>query len=195
MRWFKKFDGRHVITVLLILATAGVITAGFVAQTYQYDNLLSLYAKSQAQLNANGITPTTPSAGQVAEQGAAGAKGSQGDTGKTGAAGRPPTSAEIYAQLTAYCTAHGDCIGAHGQDGAPGLSVKGDTGDTGQSIKGDPGAPGPAGADSTTPGPAGKGITSVTCIRIDVLTTAYRFTFTDGTFNDVTGNCTPTPTP
>lgn len=49
---------------------------------------------------------------------------------------------------------------------------------------GQPGAPGANGSD-------GRGISTISCVLNDDLSTAFRFTFTDGTTTDVPGACLP----
>ncbi len=88
--------------------------------------------------------------------------------GKDGKDAPPPTAEQMLAAVQ-QCFAAGLCT-------AP----KGDTGNTGNT-----GDQGPPGNDSTTPGPAGLGISNIECMDDG----AWRFTMTDGTTRDTPGPC------
>lgn len=138
------------------------------------------------QLRSLGEDPVVEPGGSKPE-GLPGEQGPTGPQGVPGRDGRTPTAAEVLAAVTAYCASIGGCEGA---DGTPG--VNGTNGIDGQD--GAPGAPGAKG-DKGDPGAAGVSIVSVTCTTIgdpmDLpnLRTAFRFTFSDGTTNDVPGPC------
>lgn len=80
---------RYIFIAVMALAAAVIAGGGYAAQGYEYQSLLTLYAQSQAQLRANGISPSTPSAGAIASRGPTGATGDRGPAGK---AGGPPLS-------------------------------------------------------------------------------------------------------
>lgn len=177
----RRPDWKTVTTAVLIALSAVILIGAYTTQVVAYNNLFDLYEKQDAQLKANGIKPTTPSPAQIAQQGAPGATGDKGSTGATG-----DTGAQGYP-------------GPEGIQGPPGID--GQTGVTG--------AAGANGAESTTPGPQGpsganganglngtdgrdgRGISTVECILEPDLTTAFRFTFTDTTTQDVPASCTP----
>lgn len=134
-----------------------------------YDQILSLGQ------NPNGEDPKVGPAGPSGDRGDTGPRGSQGVAGTPGAQGVPGET------------------GPQGETGATGSQgVQGVPGPPGP--QGEPGVAGPAGPQ----GAAGRGVTSVECVTVDPLTlsTAFRFTFSDGTTQDVAGACIPpNPTP
>lgn len=112
----------------------------------------------------------------------------RGEKGEKGEPGRPPTAAELSASFAAYCAANDGCRGIAGSDG---VSVKGEPGEIGpmgpQGEKGEKGDTGTPGA----PGANGLSVIDVYCVASDGLSTAFRFTFSDGTWIDVAGPCVP----
>jgi hypothetical protein len=98
--------------------------------------------------------------------------------GTPGQPGKTPTASDVIQAIEAYCSARNDCAGPPGQNGA------------------DSTVPGPAGQNGIDgrdgrDGSDGRGITAVTCVIEEDLTTALRFTFTDQTTQDVTASCIP----
>lgn len=136
------------------------------------------------------VEPSEPGArGEIGPQGVPGIQGVPGDDG------RPPTAEEVLAAVNAYCVSVGGCKGADGMEGAPGApgaaGIPGESGADGiPGESGADGAPGPAGPQGE-PGMNGVSILSVSCVLLDDLSTAFRFTFTDGTSSDVPGACLP----
>lgn len=123
-----------------------------------------------------------------------GPAGPTGPQGVPGDDGRPPTTAEIYEAITAYCASVGGCRGADGQPGTPGKAgTDGQPGAPGESIVGPQGPAGPAGpqGEPGIPGANGVGVTGVSCVLLDDLSTAFRFTFSDQEVVDVRGPCVP----
>lgn len=113
-----------------------------------------------------------------------------------GQPGRTPSQAEISAAVLdaviGYCSG-GACDGPPGSNGSDGSTgAPGAPGANGDSIVGPQGPAGTNGLDGTngTNGTDGRGITSVTCVMND-LVTAFRFTYTDGTTQDVPAACFP----
>lgn len=114
--------------------------------------------------------------------------------GDRGEPGRPPTAAEILDGIKQWCTVSpASCRGADGEDGVgtagpPGETVVGPQGEVGatgpQGPQGEQGAIGPQGE-------RGISVTVVECVMLDPLTSAFRFTFSDGTTTDVLGPCMP----
>lgn len=133
-----------------------------------------------------------------------------------GEPGRSPSQSEIsaavYDAVITYC-ANGACrgdSGAPGQNGSPGASgtpgangndgtsgANGTDGTSGANGESGPAGPaGPAGADGApgatgANGADGRGVASVSCVQTDLLTTAFRFVYTDGTTQDVNAACIP----
>lgn len=143
----------------------------------QDDRIADLTTTAQElydQLLAAGETPeearpedAEPLTGPAGRQGDPGIKGDKGDPGEDGEDGLP---------------------GAPGGKGEPGETVVGPKGDPGQDGQdGATGAPGATGAQ----GEPGRGVASVECVQVDPLVTAFRFTFTDNTTQDVLGSCIP----
>ncbi|QLF82714.1 lysin B [Microbacterium phage SBlackberry] len=138
-----------------------------------YDQLLELGATPE---EARPADPVPGPVGPTGEQGIPGQKGEPGEDGAPGAPGVP---------------------GQDGEDGAPG--AKGDPGESVTGPSGPAGPAGPPGADgapgATGPaGPAGadgRGVVSVECVVTPELATAFRFTFTDTTTQDILGSCIP----
>ena len=168
----KLFDPRYFVIFLIVLATVGVATAGYVAQAIQYDHLFSLYVEQNAQLRANGIKPNTPSPNQVAAQGVAGSDGAVGARGPQGAPGADGTNGVLGSD---------GASGAAGTTGAPG--VNGTNGADG--TPGTPGLTGPAGAAGPA-GPAGAIPQSLTFI----MPTGLVYICTPPTANVPTYTCT-----
>ncbi len=171
----------------------------------QYDAVLSKAERLQQQVADSGKTPVVslPAAKPVS--------GVPGATGATGATGVSVTAA--------YCTGSGlemfysdgstsnagqcqgppgktGATGKAGADGAPGAAsnVPGPEGPIGPT--GATGATGPTGATgapgATGPkGDTGTGVANISCVTEGDGTTAFRFTLTDGTPQDVAGQCTP----
>ena len=133
--------------------------------------------------------------GEPAEPGAAGAAGKDGANGKDGVDGQalPPTGEMVLAAVTTYCSTSGACVGPAGAVGPPPTAeavlaaVK-----TVCANNACQGPMGPAGADSTVPGPAGpvgpagangadgRGIQSAFCGD----DARWVITYTDGTISD-----------
>lgn len=122
------------------------------------------------------VGPGTPSPSTTGPSGPTGPQGAPGDDGAPGAGGQPGTSG-----------APGPA-GADGEDGTPGAN-----GQPGESIVGPQGSAGPAGpqGEQGMPGMNGISVTGVSCVLLDDLSTAFRFTFSDASFVDVPGACTP----
>jgi hypothetical protein len=87
-----------------------------------------------------------------------GPAGSQGERGEKGDPGRGPTDAEIAGAVSRFCSSRNDCVGARGPAGADSTV---------------PGPQGPPGAPSTVPGPQGAA-------GPPVATFTFTFTFVDG---------------
>jgi hypothetical protein len=185
-----------ILTYFVYIALAAVVTFAFFAQSHRialsderYDELFAAYQQLDRDCaTADDCTTDAPSPDEVAESSESGAQGAPGTNGTDGRDGRTPSSGELLQLIQLYCSANDGCRGAPGSPGAagsPGDTVVGPPGPAGAD-----GAPGASGADGA-PGPAGAGVASVTCVQTDLLTTAFRFTFTDGTTNDVQGSCTP----
>ena len=139
------------------------------------------------QLRAIGEDPVaSPGPSSPAQPGPSGPTGPQG---VPGADGRAPTAAEVLVAVQAYCASVGGCRGADGTNGTNGTD--GTPGADG--TPGSPGPQGPAGQDGApgAPGADGVSVTGVSCVLRDDLSTAFRFTFSDGTSSDVPGACLP----
>lgn len=123
-----------------------------------------------------------------------GATGPTGPQGVPGDDGRPPSAAEVLGAVTAYCASVGGCRGADGQPGVPGEpGADGQQGVPGESVVGPQGPAGPAGpqGEQGAPGANGVSVTGVSCVLLDDLSTAFRFTFSNQETVDVPGDCTP----
>ena len=116
--------------------------------------------------------------------------------GERGEPGRPPTAAELLVGIRGWGTVSPaacrgqDGIGTVGPAGPPGETVVGPAGPPGETIvgpAGPQGEPGPAGPQ----GVPGVSVTVIECVMVDPLTSAFRFTFSDGTTQDVLGPCVP----
>lgn len=140
------------------------------------------------QVEAAGETPVV----QPSDPDADPIPGPQGERGEPGEPGRAPTALEVLEAVNAYCASVGGCRGADGQPGAPGTNGQPGTDGTDGSA-GPPGPAGPAGpqGEQGIPGMNGVSILSVSCVMRDDLSTAFRFTFTDGEVTDVAGPCLP----
>lgn len=171
----------------------------------QYQSLVKEYAQLYTQAESAGATPTTvdpsdvPTSVPVPSAGATGARGAAGDDGR-GIAFALCTATGWAVTYTDGDTENaGDCIGKTGpagKTGADGSSgTAGQNGVDGVSITGPAGPAGPAGATGAT-GPAGAdghdgvSVSSVSCVAT-ATGAAFRFTLTDGTTQDVPGDCTP----
>ena len=125
------------------------------------------------------VKPGTPSPSSPGPSGPTGPQGVPGDDGAPCAGGQPGQSGSPGP------------AGADGEDGQPGESVVGPQGPAGPPGPAGPaGPPGPQG-EQGVPGMNGIGITGVSCVLLDDLSTAFRFTFSDASFVDVPGPCTP----
>lgn len=135
-----------------------------------------------------------------------GAEGPQGPTGPQGVPGvdgRPPSAADVLSAVNAYCASVGGCRGTDGQPGTPGKpGADGQPGAPGESVAGPQGPAGPAGpqgdagpagpqGDEGIPGANGVSVTGVSCVLLDDLSTAFRFTLSDQEVVDVRGPCAP----
>lgn len=180
-------------------------------QADRLDELTTEYTKLYGQATESGVRPTT--APPSALPGPAGTAGRDGRDGTAGHDGRGVAFTLCTATGWAITytdgeteNAGGDCTGATGKtgatgsagaagapgkDGADGVSVIGPAGAAGPA--GPAGATGPAGADGAD-GKDGTGVASVSCVTTDA-GTAFRFTLTDGSTQDVDGTCTPDPEP
>jgi hypothetical protein len=120
--------------------------------------------------------------------GAEGPQGPTGPQGVPGVEGPAPSAADVLSAVNAYCASIGGCRGA---DGAPGTN--GTNGQPGESVVGPQGPAGPAGpqGDEGIPGANGVSVTGVSCVLLDDLSTAFRFTFSDQEVVDVRGPCVP----
>lgn len=108
-----------------------------------------------------------------------------GRDGQDGAPGRPPTMEEILAGWNSFCAANNGCRGPQGN---PGEAIVGPAGPQGE--LGPVGPQGPQGVQGD-PGLNGISVIDITCIALDPITTATRYTMSDGTFHDVATMCTP----
>lgn len=125
------------------------------------------------------VGPGTSSPSTPGPSGPTGPQGVPGDDGAPGAVGQPGPSG---------------APGPAGPSGSPGQP--GANGQPGESIvgpQGPAGPPGPAGpqGEPGTPGMNGISVTGVSCVLLDDLSTAFRFTFSDASFVDVPGACLP----
>lgn len=123
-------------------------------------------------------------------------------SGKDGKDAPKPTDQQIAAQVAAYLIAHPPADGADGHNGTAGRGVVSSaldgcdvvftyTDGTTDRIGPICGADGHDGADSTVPGPAGRGIESVACP--DDEDDDWIYSFTDGTTQTIPGPCRVTP--
>ena len=150
------------------------------------------------QLQSLGEDPVVePGTSSPSSPGPSGPTGPQGVPGDDGPA---PSAADVLAAVNAYCASVGGCrgtdgapgpAGADGEDGTPGAN-----GQPGESVVGPQGPIGPPGTagpqgEQGMPGMNGIGVTGVSCVLLDNLSTAFRFTFSDVSFVDVPGACTP----
>lgn len=117
--------------------------------------------------------------------GAEGPQGPTGPQGVPGVEGPAPSAADVLSAVNAYCASIGGCVGPAGTAGAKG--------DPGESIVGPQGPAGPAGPQGAEgiPGANGVSVTGVSCVLLDDLSTAFRFTFSDQEVVDVRGPCVP----
>lgn len=138
------------------------------------------------QVEATGEDPVVEPSD--AETSSSSEPGPAGPRGEAGTPGRSPTAEEVYAAVVAFCASIGGCVGPPGPVGGVGpAGADGAPGIPGESIVG---PPGPAGATGA-PGADGRGIVSISCVMRDDLSSAFRFTLTDGSTQDVTGPCLP----
>jgi hypothetical protein len=181
----------------------------------RYDRLRDQYDKLFRQATENGVEPSTVNPAQVPAQASTntptaavpgpstGTAGRDGTDGRNGVDGRGVTSISCtgLGLLVTYSdgstTNAGPCLGANGKDGADGAAgapgAAGADGADGQSVVGPQGAQGPQGDPGAT-GATGTGVSSVSCVLEADGTTAFAFTLTDGTTQDVAGACTPAVT-
>lgn len=151
-----------------------------------YDALLSKYSKLYDQLVKAGETPSQP-----APEAVKGDTGATGPVGPVGEAGRGirditcTTNGWLVTLTDGTVDNAGTCIGQTGLTGPAGES---------STVAG---PQGPAGADSTVPGPQGPSgadgvsVTGVTCVSLADHSTAFEFTFSNGSKTDVPGKCSP----
>jgi hypothetical protein len=171
----------------------------------QYQGLVGQYTQAYGQLKASGVEPTTaPPSTLPSSPGAPGERGTAGRDGRGVAFALCTATGWAVTYTDGDTESAGSCVGstgpagktgvagvdgaagAPGQNGADGVSVTGPDGPAGP-----PGPVGAAGAD----GGDGVSVTSVTCVPTDT-GTAFRFALTDGSTQDVAGNCdVPTPIP
>lgn len=177
----------------------------------QYQGLVGQYTQAYGQLEASGVKPTTaPPSTLPSSPGTPGARGTDGVNGRGVAFALCTATGWAITYTDGDTESAGDCVGttgAAGKTGAAGVDGKagapGLNGTDGVSVIGPTGPPGPvgtAGADGTPGAPGADGrdgvsVTSVSCAATDT-GTAFRFTLTDGTTQDVPGDCdAPAPTP
>lgn len=144
------------------------------------------------QLRSVGEDPVVePGTSSPSSPGPSGPTGPQGVPGDDGPA---PSAADVLAAVNAYCASVGGCRGADGAPGANGADgedgTPGANGQPGESVVGPPGPAGPQG-EQGMPGMNGISVTGVSCVLLDDLSTAFRFTFSDASFVDVPGACLP----
>lgn len=170
------------------------------------------YTKLYGQAKQSGVQPTTVAPSAL--PGPSGSAGKDGRDGLRGSDGRGIAFALCTATGWTVTYTDGDtenagqCVGDTGTAGSPGAA--GTAGTPGKDgVDGQPGAPGADGATGVTgpqgepgatgpTGATGTGVSSVSCTTNDDGATAFRFTFTDGSTQDVAGDCTPaaaTPAP
>lgn len=197
------------LTGLALLATAlgfGVYLA-FANASAREDrtNLITQLDEERAkvdalyeQLRSVGEDPVVgPGTSSPSTPGPSGPTGPQGVPGDDGRPGPPPSAADVLAAVNAYCASVGGCRGADGAPGPAGADgADGANGQPGESIVGPPGPAGPPGpvgpqGEQGMPGMNGVSVTGVSCVLQDDLSTAFRFTFSDASFVDVPGPCTP----
>jgi hypothetical protein len=181
----------------------------------RYDRLRDQYDKLLTQAKENGVEPSTVNPAQVPAQASTntpaaavpgpstGTAGRDGTDGRNGVDGRGVTSISCtgLGLLVTYTDGStdnaGPCLGANGKDGAAGApgaagaaGADGTNGADGQTVVGPAGPQGATGATGAT----GTGVSSVSCVLEADGTTAFEFTLTDGTMEDVAGACTPAVT-
>ena len=195
--WIARFTGLALL--------AAVLGFGFYLATANADaredrtNLITQLDEERAKVDA--LYEQLRSVGEdpVVEPGTS-SPSSPGPTGPTGPQGVPgddgpaPSAADVLAAVNAYCASVGGCRGADGQPGTPGKpGADGQPGTPGESIVGPQGPACPAGpqGEPGAPGADGVSVTGVSCVLLYDLSTAFRFTFSDGTSSDVPGACLP----
>lgn len=148
----------------------------------RYNDLFNNYSQLYKQLKDNSVTPSAPNPDVISQPGAT------GSTGPTGAQGPGPSDSQVLSGVGSFCTMHPTaCVGSAGTNGTNGQ-------DGTQGPIGPAGPQGTSGVNGTngTNGTNGVGIASVSCVlEADMVTTAFQFTFTDGTTQDVAGSCIP----
>ncbi|WP_141693367.1 collagen-like protein [Curtobacterium sp. UCD-KPL2560] len=187
----------------------GVLVAQNGRQADRLDAAYAEYTKLYGQAKQSGVQPTTVAPSAL--PGPTGSSGRDGRDGPRGADGRGIAFALCTATGWAVTYTDGDtenagqCVGDSGAAGSPG--APGTTGAAGANgVDGQPGSPGADGAPGATgpqgepgaTGPAGTGVASVSCTTTDDGATAFRFTLTDGSAQDVPAQCMPagaTPAP
>lgn len=185
------------IGIMLIVATLGfgayLAAANAGARTERQDLIAQLdeeRSKVDAlyeQLRSVGEDPVVEP-GKESGNTTPGPSGPTGPQGVPGDDGRTPTADEVLAAITAYCASVNGCRGAAGADGTDGESVVGPAGPAGP--QGEPGTNGTNGTNGLD-GMNGISVTSVECVLLDDLSTAFRFYFSDGEARDVRGACLP----
>jgi hypothetical protein len=167
----------------------------------QYQGLVGQYTQAYGQLKDSGVQPTTAPPSTLSSS--PGTPGERGSSGADGQDGRGIAFALCTATGWAITYTDGAtdnagaCVGSTGPAGPSGkVGTAGVPGAPG--IPGTPGTNGTDGTDGTNgldgrdgkDGKDGTDVASVTCTATDA-GTAFRFTLTDGTTQDVAGTCTP----
>jgi hypothetical protein len=220
-RWMRA---QNLVVIIPILAIVAVLVALYASQAqtigiqrsristllaqngHQADRLDGLtreYTKLYGEAKQSGVQPTTVAPSALP---AAGTPGENGRDGRGIAFSLCTATGWVITYTDGTSSDAGTCVGATGKTGAAGIpGVAGKAGATGaagangvdgQSVvgpQGPAGPAGPAGADGRD-GTDGVGVSSVTCVTEADGSTAFRFTLTDTTTQDVAGACTP-PTP
>ncbi|MRY60485.1 hypothetical protein GKD59_21800 [Parabacteroides distasonis] len=198
--WIARFTG---LALLAAVLGFGIYLAA--ANAAAREDRLSLIAQLDEerakvdalyeQLRSVGEDPVVkPGTSSPSSPGPSGPTGPQGVPGDDGPA---PSAADVLAAVNAYCASVGGCRGADGSPGPEGADGEdgqpGANGQPGESVVGPQGPVGPAGpqGEQGRPGMNGIGVTGVSCVLRDDLSTAFRFTFSDASFVDVPGPCTP----
>lgn len=178
-------------------------------QANRNQELIGQYTKLFGESKKAGVNPTTPAPADLPTTPEVGAKGATGASGRDGvsivSAECTGSGLEIFFSDGSQSDA-GTCVGPAGKSGSPGPSGAPGVNGANSTVAGPQGSPGPAGAPGQDgapgkdgapgpAGPAGNGLSSVTCVAEADASTAFRFTYTDGTTQDVAGACTPPPTP
>jgi len=196
-RWHPSW--RDLLSALIVLVVIGGGTTVIILQSLALsqfqasgetkDGIITSQqndiTKLRNQVYALGHKPVVAQPSPVPSTPQTGVKGDKGDTGEQGPG---PSSGQVAGAVQDYCAVHGGCIGAPGQTGAAGK-------DGADSVV--PGPQGPPGAASTVPGPQGApgadgvSVTGVSCVALSDGSTAFEFTFSNGSKTDVPGACIP----